>query len=117
MMPLPAPYHEDRPWGWFRRFTNNESTTVKILHVHAGALLSLQSHAKRSEFWRVLSGDPILIVDDMQAQGKPGDEFFVPVGAKHRIQGGAHDAEILEIAHGIFDEDDVARYEDIYGRA
>ena len=110
------PYEEQRPWGWFRRFTHNQETTVKILHVAKGEAFSLQSHAHRSELWRVLSGAPIISIDDTETVGKPGDEFWVPQGAQHRIKGGDSDSEILEIAFGSFDENDVTRYEDMYGR-
>lgn len=111
------PYHEMRPWGWFRQFTHNEHTTVKILHVEPGAVLSLQSHEKRSEFWRVLTGAPIVVIDGTEALGSPGDEFFIPQGAQHRLKGGDVGGELLEIAFGDFDENDITRYEDIYGRA
>ena len=113
---MPTPYEEQRPWGWFRRFTHNEETTVKILHVKKDAVLSLQSHEHRAEFWRVLSGSPVVIIDGTETVGKPGDEFWVPQGATHRLKGGDGDSEILEVAYGSFDEDDITRYEDVYGR-
>ena len=117
MLSMQEPYQESRPWGWFRQFTHNEETTVKVLAINAGAVLSLQSHEQRSEFWRVLSGAPIVIIDDTETVAKPGDEFFVPQGAKHRLKGGEVDSQVLEIAFGTFDEDDITRYEDVYGRA
>ena len=49
-------YTEDRPWGKFEQFTKNEQTTVKIITVNPDAPLSLQKHAKRKEFWRIISG-------------------------------------------------------------
>ena len=113
---MPQPYEEHRPWGWFRQFTHSEETTVKILHVEKNAVLSLQSHEHRSEFWRVLSGAPIVVIDDTEVTAKPGEEFWVPVGTKHRLKGGLIDSEVLEIAFGVFDESDITRYEDMYGR-
>ena len=47
----------------------------------------------------------------------PGDSFFIDYQTKHRIEGGENDAVLLEIAYGDFDEDDITRYEDAYGRA
>ena len=122
------PYQEERPWGNFRRFTQNEQSTVKVISVNPGAVLSLQSHAGRSEFWHVLSGEGAveigLPIADSGAGGeivktlvKKGDEFFIPVGAKHRLSAAENSAlEILEIAMGNFDESDIVRFEDKYGR-
>ena len=114
---MPQPYEEHRPWGWFRQFTHNQETTVKVLHVERDAVLSLQSHTERDEFWRVLSGTPIVIIDNTEVVAKPGDEFWVPKGATHRLKGGDVDSEVLEIAFGTFDENDITRYEDVYGRS
>ncbi|HET8581322.1 MAG TPA: phosphomannose isomerase type II C-terminal cupin domain [Candidatus Paceibacterota bacterium] len=115
-MDAPHPYEEDRPWGSFRRFTDNELSTVKILTVRGGEAFSLQTHAHRSEFWRILSGECDVTVGDAATTGKPGDEFFVPQGAAHRIAGIAPKTQVLEIAYGTFDENDITRLEDKYGR-
>jgi mannose-1-phosphate guanylyltransferase/mannose-1-phosphate guanylyltransferase/mannose-6-phosphate isomerase len=111
------PYIETRPWGNFEQFTKNESSTVKIITVNPGGELSLQYHAKRSEFWKVLSGQPTITIDDAVVTAHAGDEFFAPAGAKHRIQAGDTPAAILEVAFGDFDENDITRLEDKYGRA
>ena len=47
--------YEDRPWSFFKRFTLNEPSTVKIIHLKPHQEISLQKHTKRSEFWHVLS--------------------------------------------------------------
>lgn len=106
-----------RPWGRFRQFTANEATTVKIIEVAPNQMFSLQYHEKRSEFWRVLSGTPRVTIGDATVSAKPGDEFLVPVKALHRIGAGVEPAVILEIAQGEFDEQDIVRVEDQYGRA
>jgi mannose-6-phosphate isomerase-like protein (cupin superfamily) len=110
------PYTEERPWGNFERFTQNESSTVKIITVKAGEGLSLQYHAKRAEFWKVLAGAPTITIGEKISQAKPGDEFFVAPQEKHRIQAGESEARILEVALGEFDETDIVRLEDKYGR-
>ena len=66
--------HEDRPWGWFERFTNDEPSTVKILRVEEGKRLSLQRHRKRSEWWRVIEGVGIARVDEREWEVRVGDE-------------------------------------------
>jgi mannose-6-phosphate isomerase-like protein (cupin superfamily) len=110
-------YQEERPWGNFRRFTNNTPSTVKIITVKPNEELSLQSHAKRAEFWRVISGSGMWEVDEMKQNFSIGDEKFVPQGSKHRLIAGRNGIEILEIALGDFNEEDIVRYEDKYGRA
>ncbi|MDD5083420.1 MAG: phosphomannose isomerase type II C-terminal cupin domain [Candidatus Moranbacteria bacterium] len=108
--------NDERPWGSFRQFTDNEATTVKILSVGAGHRLSLQLHRKRSEFWRVLSGHPSITIGETTIQAKQGDEFFVPAQTIHRIGAPDDSAEVLEIAFGDFDENDIVRLDDAYGR-
>lgn len=112
----PQHYSEERPWGSFIEFTKNEPSTVKILTVKAHEAFSLQSHRERDEFWRVLSGTGYVTAGDRRIKAGPGDEFFIPRGAKHRIESGNEDMEILEISKGRFDESDIERFEDRYGR-
>ncbi len=105
-----------RPWGSFTRFTNNEVSTVKILNVNQGEILSLQYHNKREEFWRVIQGNPEIVLGEETKKASPGDEFFVSVGVKHRISAPENEVVILEISKGEFDEEDIVRIEDKYGR-
>jgi len=107
---------ENRPWGSFRRFTNNQKSTVKLIFVNPNEELSLQSHNKRSEFWRVIKGNGIFLVDDLKKDVMYGDEQEIPLGAKHRMIGGPDGMEVLEISLGDFDENDIIRYEDKYNR-
>ena len=105
-----------RPWGFFRQFTQSEQSTVKLINVKDGQRLSLQYHLKRSEFWVVLVGNPKVTIGDMEKVAKVGDEFEIPQKAIHRIEAPDGDVQILEIAFGDFDEDDIVRIEDAYGR-
>jgi mannose-6-phosphate isomerase-like protein (cupin superfamily) len=93
-------YHEDRPWGSFDRLTADEVSTVKILRVDAGKRFSLQKHAHRSEFWRCIQGDGFVTVGEMTKPITVGDEVLIPAGTLHRLAGGAHGIEILEIWPG-----------------
>ncbi len=110
------PIIDIRPWGQFKQYTLNEKTTVKIISVKAGEALSLQYHAKRKELWVVLSGAGTMQIGDKTISAKKGDEFVVEPGVRHRISGGADELEFLEIAFGDFDENDIVRLEDKYGR-
>ncbi len=110
------PFNTERPWGEFRQFTSGESVTVKLHFVKAGAEMSLQYHNKRSEFWRVISGTPVITIGDNTIEAKAGDEYTVDIGEQHRIASPNGESQILEIMEGEFDENDIVRIEDKYGR-
>ena len=105
-----------RPWGSFIQFTKNESSTVKILALNPNEEFSLQYHENRKEFWHVLSGTPTIIIGNKEFTARAGDEFVVEKGEMHRISAKDEEVRILEISFGEFDEDDVVRIEDKYGR-
>jgi mannose-6-phosphate isomerase-like protein (cupin superfamily) len=113
----PRPYTEERPWGRFTEFTKNEPSTVKIVTVDQTQALSLQSHRTRDEFWRVIEGEGFVTTGDSRVPAKKGDEFFIPRGTKHRIEAADRTISVLEISFGSFDESDIERFEDRYGRA
>ena len=105
-----------RPWGQFEQFTKNETTSVKIHTVNPGGKSSLQLHAKRAEFWHIISGEGSVWVGEQEYAVKPGDEYTIPVGVKHPWTAGSDGMVLLEINTGDFDEDDIVRIEDKYGR-
>ncbi len=105
-----------KPWGEFRQFTLNQSTTVKTLSVNAGEILSLQTHSTRQEYWYVLEGNPEITKGEGIFVAHPGDEIFIELGEKHRIAAPTDNVVILEIAYGYFDEEDIIRIEDKYNR-
>lgn len=109
-------YIESRPWGNFVRYTHNELSTVKIITVNPHEELSLQYHNKRKEFWKVISGHPTLIVGDNRISANPDDEFEIVQGMQHQIISDDDEVKILEISFGDFDENDIHRLKDKYGR-
>lgn len=109
--------HDDRPWGSFDRYTLNESTTVKIISVNAGETLSLQTHTSRDEFWRVVKGSGIVHIGESEHAANDGNTFYIKRGEKHRVSGGPDGMTFLEIAFGKFDENDITRLDDKYGRS
>ncbi len=111
------PFTIERPWGNFRQFTHNNVSTVKIITVKPNEQLSLQSHTKRAEFCKIISGSGTMEVGDKKYNAKEGDEYYIPVNAKHRTTAGPSGLSLLEIDSGDFDENDITRYEDKYGRA
>ena len=107
----------ERPWGSFRQFTKNENSTIKIITVRPNEILSLQSHAHRSEFWHVISGSGQVEIDSVLQDTTEGGEYEIKIGEKHRLSAGTNGLQVLEIAIGEFDEEDILHYEDKYGRA
>lgn len=113
----PSPVKSSRPWGYFERFTLNKTSTVKLIQIRPGASLSLQLHNNRSEFWRVISGSAMAVIDGRTVSLAAGDDLFVPSGSIHRLTGGKESgARVLEIAIGDFSESDIVRLEDGWGR-
>ena len=108
-------YVEKRPWGGFEQYTHNEVSTVKILIVDAGQVLSYQRHKNRDEFWKVIEGSGYAVHNDKKIPLALGDELFIKKGDKHRL-GSEEGMKVLEISFGNFDEDDNERLEDQYGR-
>jgi mannose-6-phosphate isomerase len=110
-------YEEERPWGGFRRYTHNQLSTVKIITVKPGEILSLQYHHHRDELWVALNTGLRVTLGDRVWEPELYEEIFIPHGTKHRIAGvGDKPSRWLEISFGEFDEEDIVRLEDHYGR-
>ena len=115
----------DKPWGGFTQFTHNQNSTVKILTINPGEEFSLQKHEHRAEFWQVLEGNPKVVIGSKTLTGRPGDNFWIPAGIKHRLSNPRKKRgkkkgpiiQVLEISLGDFKEEDIIRYEDKYGRS
>jgi mannose-6-phosphate isomerase-like protein (cupin superfamily) len=106
-----------RPWGRFTTYiANSNGVTVKTIVVNPGQRLSLQYHSKRSERWICLEGEAFVEINGRKRILHPTQEAEVPVGARHRLGAGPLGTKVLEIAQGIFNEDDVVRLEDDYNR-
>ncbi len=108
---------EQRPWGTFEQFTLNESSTVKIITVECGQAFSLQKHNHRSEFWKILSGEGFITHGETKEPLEVNKSYFLPEGTLHRIEATTSPVVFLEIAFGTFDETDIERLEDNYGRS
>ena len=106
-----------KPWGSYTTFTHNEPSTVKLLYISKGEAFSLQFHSHRDEFWKVLKGNPTITVGENSVLARPDDEFTITQGTHHRIEALEDDVVVLEISKGDFDENDITRLEDKYGRS
>ncbi len=120
--PAPVPARPDvltdhRPWGRFEQFTLNEPSTVKLIHVDAGQRLSLQRHRDRDELWVALDPGAVFEVAGRRILPEVGERVLIRAGETHRLGSSGPAVRIMEIAFGDFDEDDIERLEDSYGRA
>jgi mannose-1-phosphate guanylyltransferase/mannose-6-phosphate isomerase len=107
----------DKPWGRFEQYTHNLTCTVKIITVAPGGKLSSQYHHHRDELWVVLDdGARVQLGEDVLEPGI-GEKVFIPRGTVHRLAGpDDREVRILEISFGEFDEEDIVRLDDVYGR-
>ena len=107
-----------RPWGWYDSIEVGVHFQVKRLHVNPGAKLSLQMHYKRAEHWVVVSGTATAINGEKALTLTEGDSTYIPVGITHGLENKTNEKlEIIEVQSGTYlGEDDIVRFEDIYGR-
>jgi mannose-1-phosphate guanylyltransferase/mannose-6-phosphate isomerase len=107
-----------RPWGFYKVIAQGEGYQSKIIHVNSGQKLSVQSHEHRSEHWVVLSGKADVLLNGTLHKLEPGNSVDIAVREIHSLQNPYdEDLEIIEVQKGdILSEDDIVRYEDIYGR-
>lgn len=107
-----------RPWGYYTVIAQGDGFLSKIIHVNSGQKLSVQSHNHRSEHWVVLTGTAKVVLEANERILSPGHSVDIPVKAIHSLQNPYKEAlEIIEVQKGdIIAEDDIIRYEDIYGR-
>ena len=107
-----------RPWGAYDSIDMGERFQVKRITVNPGAALSLQMHHHRAEHWIVVSGtaevtrgEEVLLLSENQST-------YIPLGVTHRLRNpGKVPLELIEVQSGSYlGEDDIVRFEDVYGR-
>lgn len=108
-----------RPWGSYDSIDTGARFQVKRIKVKPGAQLSLQSHTKRAEHWIVVSGTARVTRDHDVFELHANQSTYIPIGAKHRLENpGTEVLELIEVQSGDYlGEDDIVRYEDVYGRS
>ncbi|PJJ97270.1 mannose-1-phosphate guanylyltransferase/mannose-6-phosphate isomerase [Lysobacteraceae bacterium NML91-0213] len=108
-----------RPWGSYDSIDVGSGFQVKRITVKPGARLSLQSHAHRAEHWVVVRGTARVTRDNDVFDLHANQSTYIPLGARHRLENPASEPlELIEVQSGDYlGEDDIVRYEDVYGRS
>jgi len=108
----------NRPWGWFETIDEGSNFKVKRIQVNPGAKLSYQSHQFRNEHWVVVKGKAIIIQDDKEMTLEHDESTYIKKGVKHQLANNEKTVlEIIEVQTGTkVIEEDIERFEDIYGR-
>lgn len=107
-----------RPWGWYDGIDVGERFQVKRIVVKPGAALSLQMHHHRAEHWVVVRGTARVTRNKDVYLVSENESTYIPLGTSHRLENpGCVPLEMIEIQSGSYlGEDDIVRFEDIYGR-
>ncbi|MDH1055957.1 mannose-1-phosphate guanylyltransferase/mannose-6-phosphate isomerase [Aquipseudomonas alcaligenes] len=108
-----------RPWGAYTILEEGPRFKIKRIVVRPGAALSLQMHHHRSEHWIVVCGTAKVTNGESVCLISSNESTFIPAGHKHRLENpGRIDLVMIEVQSGEYlGEDDIVRFEDVYGRA
>lgn len=114
----------ERPWGAWKVVHSEAAATVKILTVLPGQMLSLQSHDYRDEFWQPLGPGLVRYLEDENGDMPRAEVlaeckvYTIRRKTRHRLINPTEFAvSVVEVIKGRYDEEDIIRYQDTYGRA
>ena len=107
-----------RPWGTYTVLEEGNRFQIKRIVVKPGASLSLQMHHHRNEHWVVVSGMASVVNGEKSFFVSTNESTYIPAGHKHRLENpGVVDLVMIEVQSGEYlGEDDIVRFEDVYGR-
>lgn len=115
-----------RPWGHYRTMALTEGFQVKEIVVNPGQRLSLQMHHHRAEHWVVVRGTARVTQGAGSGESKQLESFllsedestYISLGHVHRLENpGKIPLHLIEVQTGSYlGEDDIVRFDDIYGR-
>ena len=107
-----------RPWGYYQDVDLAPRYRVKRIVVKPGSRLSLQKHFHRSEHWVVVQGTAEVTVKDEDRTVHENESMYIPIGSIHRLANpGKIPLELIEVQVGSYlGEDDIVRFDDVYGR-
>lgn len=107
-----------RPWGSYTVLEEGEGFKIKRIEINPGSKISLQRHQHRSEHWVVVSGKAKVTNGDKELIVNTNESTYIRAGHKHRVQNpGLLNLIMIEVQSGPYvGEDDIERFEDVYGR-
>ena len=107
-----------RPWGTYTVLEEGPRFKIKRIEVKPGGSLSLQMHHHRSEHWIVVSGMARVVNGDQEIFVATNESTYIPAGHQHRLENpGVMDLVMIEVQSGEYlGEDDIVRFQDVYGR-
>jgi len=107
-----------RPWGSYDSIGQGPRYQIKRITVKPGARLSSQMHHHRAEHWVVVSGTARIHNGDKDFLLTENQSTYIPLGEVHCLENpGKIPLELIEVQSGAYlGEDDIVRFEDMYGR-
>lgn len=107
-----------RPWGNYDCLDDGERFQVKRIMVKPGECTSAQRHYHRAEHWIVVRGTAEVTIGEKTSMISENEAAYIPLGEKHRLRNpGKVPLEVIEVQSGAYlGEDDIERFDDVYGR-
>ncbi|MBW2466352.1 MAG: mannose-1-phosphate guanylyltransferase/mannose-6-phosphate isomerase [Deltaproteobacteria bacterium] len=107
-----------RPWGSYTVLEEQPRYKIKRITVNPGAKLSLQMHHHRAEHWVVVKGTAKVTCGEKTFLVHENESTYISAGKKHRLENdGVIPLELIEVQNGSYlGEDDIVRFDDVYGR-
>lgn len=105
-----------KTWGTYYvldEYTTPDNVQVKTkrLHIDAGKNISYQFHKNRSEVWTIISGNGVIVIDDVVKYIYPGATYYINKRENHCIKADT-DVIAIEVQYGKeCSEDDIVRIE------
>jgi mannose-6-phosphate isomerase len=93
----------EKPWGYELHWVREDAPYMgKVLHINAGARLSLQLHDAKQESWLLVHGMAKVLWDDdkghmVETQLQPGQGYSTAVGQRHRLVG-VTECDVVEVS-------------------
>jgi mannose-6-phosphate isomerase len=93
----------EKPWGYELHWVPADAPYLgKVLHINAGARLSLQLHDEKQESWLLVSGQANVLWENnkgeiVETALQPGQGYSTAVGQLHRLVG-VTDCDVVEVS-------------------
>jgi len=93
-----------KPWGYELHWTRDDGPYMgKLIHINAGARLSLQDHDKKTESWFLIKGEAVVIWQEeeggelIETALERDVGYSCEVGQQHRLKG-ITDCDVIEVS-------------------